>query len=55
MVSYNTSNQKRNVVQISVFVLPELKEKILERAKKENRSISNFVKNLLQKEARQDA
>jgi hypothetical protein len=38
------AKQKRNVEQVSVFVLPEEKQKIIEGAEKENRSVSNFCK-----------
>jgi len=46
MESYNT-NKQRNVVQLSVFVLPEEKEKIESLAREENRSVSNYVKTKL--------
>jgi len=50
MESY-TTKQKRNVEQISVFVLPSEKEKISELAKKDNRSVSNYCKiKILQEE-----
>jgi len=44
MESYATIKQKRNVVQISVFVLPKEKTLIEELASKDGRSVSNFCK-----------
>lgn len=44
MKSYTT---KRNVEQLSVFVLPEEKQKVLKKAKEENRSVSNFCKKII--------
>ena len=49
MENYTTQKQKRNVKQISVFVLPEEKLKIDELAKGEFRSTSSYCKSILLK------
>ncbi len=41
----NYTTPKKNCVQISVFVTPEEKGEIVQRAEQENRSISNYCKN----------
>lgn len=50
MESYTTNKQKRKVVVLSVWVLPDEKAQIEERAKLEDRSISNYCKRLIFKE-----
>ena len=36
--------QKRNVVQLSVFVLPKEKQIVIKKAEEEGRTISNYCK-----------
>lgn len=44
------TKQKRNVVQISVFVLPEEKQLIESLAEAEQRTVSNYCKKKILKE-----
>jgi hypothetical protein len=53
MVADITNKQKRNVEQLSVFVLPDEKRKVIIAAEKQNRSTSNFCKNIILKKIRE--